>query len=32
VGREMRSTFERAARPLLERLDLIRDANLATVS
>ena len=32
VGREMRGAFERAAQPLLERLDLIRDATLATVS
>jgi len=32
VGREMRGPFERATRPLLERLDMIRDANLATVS
>ena len=32
VGREMRSTFERTTQPLFERLDLIRDANLAIVS
>jgi len=32
LGREMRAPFERATQPLLERLDLIRDAYLATVS
>ena len=32
VGREMRGPFERATQPLLERLDLIRDASLAIVS